>query len=77
MRTWLKEIRDKSGYSQYAVAKLSGISQSYYASIEVGERGKKLPVDTAKRIAKVLNFNWQIFYDMDDFHLNDNTTSVQ
>lgn len=65
MRIWLAEIREKAGLSQYAVARLAGMSQSYYAGIEVGVRGNKLPVKTAKRIAAVLGFPWQKFYDED------------
>ncbi len=63
MRHWLVEIREKSGLSQYGVARLTGLSQSYYAGIEVGVRGNKLPVNTAKRIADALGFPWQKFYD--------------
>ena len=63
MRIWLKEAREKSGFSQYAVAKLSGISQSYYAGIESGARGRNLPIRTAKKIGKVLKFDWLRFYD--------------
>lgn len=63
MREWLKELREKKEFSQFAVAKLAGISQSYYASIECGTRGDKLPVGTAKKIAKVLKFDWIKFYE--------------
>lgn len=51
--------------SQYEVARDAGISQSYYASIETGERGKPLVVPVAKSIAKVLGFNWIRFYEED------------
>ncbi|WP_432354442.1 helix-turn-helix transcriptional regulator [Anaerotruncus rubiinfantis] len=70
MRTWLKELRETAGYSQYAVARLAGISQSYYASIETGERGEKLPVATARKIAKVLKFKWTRFYDNENVRPN-------
>ena len=63
MRDWLVKIRTESGKSQYAVARQSGLSQSYYALIETGDRGTKLPVETAKRIADALGFSWQRFYD--------------
>lgn len=63
MRHWLKDIREKSGYSQYAISRLTGLSQSYYASVESGTRGEKLPVPTAKKIAKALNFDWTKFYE--------------
>lgn len=62
MRDWLIEIRKDKKLSQYEVASLSGISQSYYAAIEVGVRGKPLNVDTAKKIASALDFQWTRFY---------------
>lgn len=65
MRKWLKEIREKKGLSQYQVARQAKLSQSYYAGIEIGNRGHKLPVQTAKKIAKVLDFDWTKFYEDD------------
>ena len=65
MRKWLKEIRKKKGLSQYQVARQAKLSQSYYAGIETGERGHKLPVQTAKKIAEVLDFDWTKFYEDD------------
>jgi transcriptional regulator with XRE-family HTH domain len=62
MREWLKHLREAAELSQDEVAKQAGISQSYYAAIETGERGDKLPVPTAKKIADVLRFDWQQFY---------------
>lgn len=66
MRKWLKEIREKKGLSQYQVAEQARLSQSYYAGIESGDRGHKLPVKTAKRIANVLGFNWTRFYETEE-----------
>ena len=63
MRNWLIEIREKIGISQYKAAELAGISQSYYASIEVGSRGNPLKVDIAKKIANALGFEWTKFYE--------------
>ena len=62
MRKWLAEIREAKGLSQYKAAELAGISQSYYAAIETGGRGKPLSVDIAKKIAEALDFDWQLFY---------------
>ena len=56
------EIRESRGISQYKVAEVAGISQSYYAEIETGNRGHKLPVPTAMKIADVLGFDWKRFY---------------
>ncbi len=71
MREWLKEIRKKKGLSQYQVARQAKLSQSYYAGIETGDRGHKLPVHTAKKIAKALDFNWTKFYEDDPKTLNE------
>lgn len=62
MRKWLAEIREKKGLSQYDVAKITGLSQSYYAAIETGARGKPLSVTAAKKIADALGFEWTRFY---------------
>ena len=61
MRHWLKEAREKKQYSQEQVASLCGISRQYYSFIEAGVRG--CPVPTAKKIAGVLGFHWQKFYE--------------
>lgn len=63
MRIWLIETRKRAGMSQHKVAEAVGISQSYYASIESGMRGKPLNVDIAKSIASVLSFDWTRFYE--------------
>ena len=63
MRAWLAQLREQRGLSQYAVADMAGISQSYYAGIELGTRGKPLGVPVAKSIAAALNFDWTRFYE--------------
>lgn len=59
----LKNKRKLCDKSQIEVAKEAGISQQYYSFLESGERGKKLPVPTAKRIASALGFDWKEFYE--------------
>lgn len=59
----LKKTRIDKNKSQKEVAEAAGISQQYYAFIENGQRGKKLPVPTAKKIAKVFNIDWKRFYE--------------
>ena len=61
MREWLKEIRTKKGMTQDEVATECGISRQYYNFIESGERN--CPVDTAKKIAAVLGFEWIKFFE--------------
>lgn len=58
-RDWLIDLRGR--FTQEQVAKLAGISRSAYSNIESGKRAPS--VDAAKKIAKALNFNWQIFFD--------------
>lgn len=60
---WLLEVRNNEGMTQAEVAEKSGISRAYYTQIELGERGRKLPVATAKKIAAVLGFDWRLFYE--------------
>lgn len=61
MRKWLKEIRASKGITQSEAAVICGISQSYYAAVEVDTRN--VPVPTAKKIAAALGFDWQRFYE--------------
>lgn len=60
MRNWLRSIREIKGYSEKKVAELSGISQPMYHWIETGEKNPS--VQTARRISKVLGFDWQLFF---------------
>ena len=63
MRKWLVELRKKKHMSQQETADAAGISQSYYAAIELGVRGQPLGVPVAKAIAKALDFDWERFYE--------------
>lgn len=56
---WLVKARGKR--TQQSVADAVGMSQSGYASIETGAR--RPSVDTAKRIAAVLGFQWTRFFE--------------
>jgi len=66
MRQWLVNIRKNAHKSQQTVANEAGISQSYYAGIEIGNRGKPLSVPVAKAIASALKFDWTRFYEESD-----------
>ena len=59
LRDWLVALR--AGRSQSKVAREIGIAQSTYASIETGYRTPS--VETAKRIADVLGFQWTQFFE--------------
>lgn len=61
MRKWLKEIRDNRFLTQEEVSKLANISRTHYTRIEAGNNSPS--VDVAKRISKVLKFDWVIFFE--------------
>ena len=61
MRDWLREIRLNKHCSEVQVAKQAGIAQSSYHRLETGEKNPS--VDTAKKIANVLEFHWTKFFD--------------
>lgn len=58
-RQWL--IKNRGRLTQRQAALLAGISRSAYSNIELGLRTPS--VSTAKKIAKALDFNWQIFFE--------------
>ena len=64
MRNWLIKLREDLGFTQDEVAIKIGISRQYYGMIESGERN--VPVRTAKKIARILGFEWTVFYDGQD-----------
>ncbi len=59
MRTWLVGLRGNQ--SQDKLAKKIGVAQSTYAAIETGNRNPS--VETAKKIASVMGFDWTRFFD--------------
>lgn len=61
MRTWLKEARQKLGKTMKQIAETVGISECYYSQIEGGTRN--CPVETAKKIADALGFEWTKFFE--------------
>lgn len=64
MRLWLKALRDSRGMTQAQVADRSGICESAYCLIETGKRG--CSVDSAKRIASTLGFDWTRFFEEEE-----------
>ena len=61
MLDWLIDIREEKGFTRKAVAEKVDVSQPTYCNIENGKRG--LRVETAKKIAEVLGFDWQRFFE--------------
>ena len=61
MREWLKDAREEAKLSQEEIGQIVGLKQSSYSMIEIGER--RPSVETAKKIAEALGFDWTRFYD--------------
>lgn len=59
MRKWLVSLRGDQ--SQQELADKIGMSQSGYALIETGSR--RPSVETAKKIASALGFDWTRFFE--------------
>ena len=57
----IEEGLAKKGYTKYQMAYILGVDRGYITHIIKGERTPS--VDMAKRIAMLLNFNWEIFYE--------------
>lgn len=60
-RKWLKKIRNEKGLTQQDVADCGGFARTYYTMVEQGKRTPS--VDVAKSIARVLGFEWTIFFE--------------
>ena len=60
----IKHIRRTAELSQQQLADLAGVAQTEISKIERGERRPK--PGTAKKIAAVLGFDWQKFYEGDE-----------
>jgi putative transcriptional regulator len=58
---WLKDIRRKKNLTPKKIAELVGCSKEHIYKIEAGERTPS--VNTAKKIAEALGFDWTLFYE--------------
>lgn len=61
MSKWLSDVRENKDMSQEQVANQADIARTTYSSIEQGRRNPSVAV--AKRIAKVLEIDWTIFFE--------------
>jgi putative transcriptional regulator len=73
-RTWLQEKRIVANLTQEDVAKGANIKRPYYSQIESGVR--RPSVSVAQEIAKVLGFDWVLFFDIDCSDKRQNTNSA-
>lgn len=61
MRTWLKELRKSKNLTQEQLSEKLEISRAFLTQLELNKRNPS--VQTAMKIAKVLEFNWTRFYE--------------
>jgi len=59
----IRNIRMEKGMTQQEIADLVGLDRTTITKIE---NGATPSIDTAKRIAAVLGFNWTLFYQDED-----------
>ena len=57
----IEEGLEKKEYTKYQIAYILGVDRGYITHLIKGERTPS--VEMAKRIAMLLNFNWEIFYE--------------
>lgn len=62
-RSWLIGYRESKNLTQEQVAELCEIKRPYYTMIELGKR--RPSVEVAKKIARVLGFEWPLFFALD------------
>ena len=74
MREWLKDLRIAKGITQAKVAEAAGICESAYCMIESGKRD--CAVDTAKKIAAALGFDWTRFYEDEEEDKHNGKTEI-
>jgi len=57
----IEEGLEKKDYTKYQIAYILGVDRGYITHLIKGERTPS--VEMAKRIAMLLNFDWEIFYE--------------
>ena len=54
MRKWLKDLRESKGLTQKVISASLGLNQPAYSMIENGDRQKKMSIEFADKLSKVL-----------------------
>ena len=57
MREWLKKLRTDSGMTMKEMGEKLGISESYYCTIESGDRQKRMDLQLASGIAGIFGIS--------------------
>lgn len=63
MRMYMVNARQDKNLSQAEVARLCNITRQYYGQLELGQKGVKLPLQTASNLAKVLGIPLERFLE--------------
>lgn len=63
MNNWLMKKRMEKGFTQKDLSQKVHVSREYISMLENGER--KPSVNVAKKIAKELDFKWEIFFNQE------------
>ncbi len=66
MREWLKKLRTDNGLTMREMGEKLGISESYYCTIESGDRQKRMDLKLASGIANVfgISVDQVVAYDL-------------
>lgn len=81
MREWLVRSRKHCEMTTYQAAEKAGISQSYYAAIENGERQADMSLSIMQKLAKVFGITVDDIVQMEtehqkEKHIHDNPTGL-
>ena len=63
MRDWLKEQREKKGFTMKEMAEKLDISEGYYSYIEAGTRQKKMDITLVSKLADIFRLKIQQIVD--------------
>ena len=63
MDSWIKDLRMEKGMTQEQVARQVGIARTYYTIIENNRPARSPTVHVVQRIADVLGFPWERYYN--------------
>lgn len=66
MRQYLRNLRERFGFTQLEVSKKLNVSESYYSLIETGERQKKLSMDMAQKLAQVFGVSLEYICEQEN-----------
>lgn len=66
MRQYLRDLRERFGFTQLEVSKKLNVSESYYSLIETGERQKKISMEMAQKLADVFGVSLEYICEQEN-----------